>query len=157
MSHNAGDIRKALDKSGYSFKELDDKRILVTIPADTQMPVSWHVYIVAFDEAYMLQTVVLSNLEKEMKAAGLEAGYVSPATYANIDIPYSTLSNVKALGSALEQAIGRFKAVLAASDTAKSQKGQAFDTKLFDCNYLRSAIEKNQYYEKTDDDGDIKL
>lgn len=157
LSHNAGDIRKALDKSGYSFKELDDKRILVTIPADTQMPVSWHVYIVALDEAYMLQTVVLSNLENEMKAAGLEAGYVSPATYANIDIPYSTLGNVKALGSALEQAIGRFKAVLAASDDAKSQKGQAFDTKLFDCNYLRSAIEKNQYYEKTDDDGDIKL
>lgn len=157
LSHNAGDIRKALDKSGYSFKELDDKRILVTIPADAQMPVSWRVYIVALDEAYMLQTVVLSNLEKEMKAAGLEAGYVTPATYANIDIPYSTLSNVKALGSALEQAIGRFKAVLAASDTAKSQKGQAFDTKLFDCNYLRSAIEKNQYYEKTDDDGDIRL
>ena len=157
LSHNAGDIRKALDKSGYSFKELDDKRILVTIPADTQMPVSWHVYIVAFDEAYMLQTVVLSNLEKEMKAAGLEAGYVTPATYANIDIPYKTLSNVKALASALEQAIGRFKAVLAASDDAKSQKGQAFDTKLFDCNYLRSAIEKNQYYEKTDEDGDIRL
>ena len=50
-----------------------------------------------------------------MKAAGLEAGYVTPATYANIDIPYKTLSNVKALASALEQAIGRFKAVLAAS------------------------------------------
>ncbi len=157
LSHNAGDIRKALDKSGYSFKELDDNRILVIIPADAQMPVSWRVYIVARDEDYILQTVVLSNLEKEMKAAGLEAGYVTPATYANIDIPYKTLSNVKALASALEQAIGRFKAVLAASDDAKSQKGQAFDTKLFDCNYLRSAIEKNQYYEKTDEDGDIGL
>lgn len=157
LSHNAGDIRKALDKSGYSFKELDDNRILVIIPADAQMPVSWRVYIVARDEDYILQTVVLSNLEKEMKAAGLEAGYVTPATYANIDIPYKTLSNVKALASALEQAIGRFKAVLAASDDAKSQKGQAFDTKLFDCNYLRSAIEKNQYYEKTDEDGDIRL
>lgn len=157
MSHSAGDIRNALAKSGYSFKELDDKRILVTIPADAQMPVSWHVYIVARDEAYALQTVALTQLEKEMKAAGIEAGYTTPATYADIDIPYSTVSSVKALGTALEQAIGRFKAVLAASDAAKSQNEKAFDTKLFDCDYLRSAIEKDQYYEKTDDDGDIRL
>lgn len=157
MSHSAGDIHNALAKSGYSFKELDDKRILVTIPADAQMPVSWHVYIVARDEAYALQTVALTQLEKEMKDAGIKADYVAPATYADIDIPYSTVNSVKALSTALEQAIGRFKAVLAASDAAKSQNEKAFDTKLFDCDYLRSAIEKDQYYEKTDDDGDIRL
>lgn len=157
LSHSAGDIRNALAKSGYSFKELDDKRILVTIPADAQMPVNWHVYIVAHDEAYTLQTVALIELEKEMKAVGIKTGYTKPATYADIDIPYSTVSNVKALGTSLEQAIGRFKAVFAASDTAKSRNEQAFDTKLFDRDYLRREIEKSQYYEKTDDDGDIRL
>ena len=56
-----------------------------------------------------------------------------------------------------KQAIGRFKGRACGKRRCKIAKGQAFGTKLFDCNYLHSAIEKNQYYEKTDEDGDIRL
>ena len=132
-------------------------RQFLKVAKSDSIPANWYIYTIIRKDNILLRLSVKEDLEANFDKEGLEASHTYPITTVTKQISLENIADVKELREDIERFMKKAANVLAKFAEQKNFKPDMLDVAVFDCGLMAEGLKHNKYFEKIDDDGDVKL
>lgn len=154
VPHDASGLALAMKKSGARLIPVDDRHLLAEFKTPG-LPTPWYAYLTAGDDAFTFRVAFWDTAEELFKRDGWEAKADDYYTVASADTAYAKYGTVGEATERFATMIGEVEANFKEMTTWEGTP--KFELMVFDCDRVRQLIAANPWYEKTDEEGDVRL
>ena len=150
-------VVQALEKSPIKAVPFASDKLYLTVESNDVIDEDWYVLVDINPERIKFTTAMQGDLSEKFKAAGFEAVYKYPLTMVTREVPMQELSGLKSLEKCITELVKHQGNVIEEYVKTDDYTITDLDVMLFDCEHVAKGMKKSKYFDKIDDDGDVRL